>query len=117
MLGKLKLEMDEERGHTEHLKRLKHQLNESLVLLKERFLERLASSPMKRSEIESKLAYFDIRLPGPLYIAMAADMDELRTDEQHVDNELYAFALYNIMQEILAGEPGTAILGTRRTKL
>ena len=34
-----------------------------------------------------------------------------------VDNELYAFALYNIMQEILAGEPGTAILGTRRTKL
>ncbi|RAR43600.1 response regulator [Paenibacillus sp. MDMC362] len=117
MLDKLKLEMDEERGHTEHLKRLKHQLNESLVLLKERFLERLASSPMRRSEIESKLSYFDIRLPGPLYIAMAADMDELRTDEQHVDNELYAFALYNIMQEILADEPGTAIFRYKENKV
>lgn len=117
MLGKLKLEMDEERGHTEHLKRLKHQLNESLVLLKERFLERLASSPMKRSEIESKLSYFDIPLPGPLYIAMAADMDELRTDEQHADNELHAFALYNIMQEILAGEPGAAVFRYKENKV
>ncbi|MCV4231874.1 response regulator [Virgibacillus sp. LDC1] len=117
MLDKLKLEMDEERGHTEHLKRLKHQLNESLVLLKERFLERLASSPMKRSEIESKLSYFDISLPGPLYIAMAADMDERRSDEQHVDHELYAFALYNIIQEILAGEPGTAVFRYKENKV
>ncbi|QOT11653.1 response regulator transcription factor [Paenibacillus sp. JNUCC32] len=117
MLDKLKLEMDEERGHTEHLKRLKKQLNESLVLLRERFLERLASSPMKRSEMESRLAYFDIPLRGPLYIAMAADMDELRSDEQHADNELHAFALYNIMQEILAGEPGAAVFRYKENKV
>ncbi|MBT2759813.1 response regulator [Paenibacillus sp. ISL-20] len=117
MLDKLKLEMDEEHGRTEYLKRLKYQLNESLVLLKERFLERLASSPMKRSEIESKLSYFDIPLPGPLYIAMAADMDELRTDEQHADNELHAFALYNIMQELLADEPGTVVFRYKENKV
>lgn len=117
MLDKLKLEMDEERGHTEHLKRLKYQLNESLVLLKQRFLERLASSPMKRSEMESKLSYFDLPLHGPLYIAMAADMDEMRSDEQHVDNELYAFALYNIVQEILADESGAAVFRYKENKV
>ncbi|MGE7054309.1 hypothetical protein ACQKI4_17165, partial [Paenibacillus glucanolyticus] len=56
----------------------------------------LATSPMKITEIENKLTYFEIPLHGPCYIAMLADMDELRSDEGCVDHELHAFALYNI---------------------
>ncbi|OMF83500.1 response regulator [Paenibacillus glucanolyticus] len=117
LLDKLKLEMDEERGHAEHLKKLRQQLNESLVLLKERFLERLATSPMKITEIENKLTYFEIPLHGPCYIAMLADMDELRSDEGCVDHELHAFALYNITQEILAEEPEAAVFRYKENKV
>ncbi|GAB6931255.1 response regulator [Paenibacillus sp. JCM 10914] len=109
VLDKLKLEMDEERGYNEHVSRLKQQISESMVLLQERFLERLATSPMKKSEIAAKLVYFNIPLTGPLYIALSADIDELRSDERYADNELYAFALYNIIQEIMAKESGSAV--------
>lgn len=117
MLDKLKKEMDEERGHREHLNRLKQQLNESLPLLKERFLERLASSALNEWEIKSKMAYFKIPLHGPLFVAIATDMDELRTEEQGTDNELYAFAVYNIIQEIAEKEPASAVFRFKGNKV
>lgn len=117
MLDKLKSQMDEERGHREHLNRLKQQLNESLPLLKERFLERLASSALNEWEISSKIAYFDIPLRGPLFVAIATDMDELRPEEQGTDNELYAFAIYNIIQEIMEKEAASAVFRYQGNKV
>lgn len=117
ILDKLKVEMDEERGNQEHLNQLKQQLNESLPLLKERFLERLASSTLNEWEITSKMAYFDIPLSGPLFLAIATDMDELRPEEQGTDNELYAFAVYNIIQEIMSNEPASAVFRYKGNKV
>lgn len=117
VLDKLKEEMDEERGNQEHLNQLKQQLNESLPLLKERFLERLASSALSEWEITSKMEYFDIALTGPLFVAIATDMDELRPDDHGTDNELYAFAVYNIIQEIMSDESASAVFRYKGNKV
>lgn len=117
ILDKLKAQMDEERGHRDHLNRLKQQLNESFPLLKERFLERLASSALNEWEINSKIAYFDIPLNGPLFVAIATDMDEIRPEEQGTDNELYAFAIYNIIQEIMEKEAASAVFRYQGNKV
>lgn len=116
MLNKLKLEMDEERGHQEHLNRMKQLLNESLPVLKERFLERLATSPLKEWEIAEKVRYFSLPLNGPAFISLAVEIDELRPDQQGTDQELHAFGVYNIVQEVLSEEPQSAVFRYKGNK-
>ncbi|MFC7679377.1 response regulator [Paenibacillus sp. GCM10028914] len=117
VLDKLKVQMDEERGHLEHLNRLKQQLNESLPLLKERFLERMATMALNEWEIRSKMAYFQIPLSGPLFVTIATDMDEWPSEDQGTDNELYSFAVYNIIQEIMDKEPDSAVFRYKGNKV
>jgi two-component system response regulator YesN len=117
LLDKIKLEMDEESGRNEHLLRMKQELKNSMALLSERFLERLASSPMRRADIAAKLAYFNIPLNGPLYIAMTAEMDEPSLYGETADVELYAFALYNIVQEIAGSAQESAVFRFKEHKV
>lgn len=117
LLDKIKLEMDEESGRNEHLLRMKQELKNSMALLSERFLERLASSPMRRADITAKLAYFNIPLNGPLYIAMTAEIDEPSLYGETADVELYAFALYNIVQEIAGSAQESAVFRFKEHKV
>lgn len=107
VLEKVKAEMDEETRKKEDLNRLKLQLNQSLPLLKERFLERLVTSYVKNEEIAEKLAYFNIRLIGSNYIALAIDIDDFGERNKYgpgTDYELLRFAVYNIVEEIMEKE-------------
>ncbi|NIK70744.1 response regulator [Paenibacillus sp. BK720] len=118
MLHKLRLELDEEKREREDLARLQSQLHESMPLLKERFLERMSTMALSEKEIAARLRYFRIRLTGPCYLGLAIDTDRL--EEQggaDTDRELLRFAVYNIAQEIISGEPEAVVFRSREERV
>jgi two-component system, response regulator YesN len=107
VLNKLRTKLDEENNNTESLNRLKEQLRESLPLLKERFLNRVALGYIKNEKVEEKLKYFDINLKGHYYLAIALDLDDYRESgmfKHGDDDELLYFAICNICEEIISRE-------------
>ncbi|SEC02318.1 response regulator [Paenibacillus sp. GP183] len=104
LLDKVKLEMDEDYKQKEDIQRLKMQLNQSLPLLKEKFLEKLVTTSISRTELEEKLDFFDIRLVGPCYMAIVVDIDDFGSRNRSIsvmEQELLRFAVYNIVEEIM----------------
>ncbi|GAA0137704.1 hypothetical protein YSY43_45450 [Paenibacillus sp. YSY-4.3] len=123
-LRKMKRELDEERAKREDLSLLRLRLNESLPLLRERFLERMVTSSLSETEIMNKLHYFQLGLAGPAYISLVADLDENgdRTSAEAIAEdpdygELNRFAIFNIFEEIFAKERGGAAFRTRDDKI
>ncbi|WP_186438567.1 response regulator [Cohnella terricola] len=107
VLDKAKLEMDEDNRKKEDIHKLKLQLNQSLPLLKERFLESLVTAPMKGKEIEEKLAFFNLPLSGPCYVAIVIDVDdfgERELSQSVTEQELMYYAVYNIIEEIMGSD-------------
>lgn len=117
VLQKVRGELDAEKLRREDLDLLKRQLHESLPLLKERFLERLASADIGQREAEERLAYFGLPLAGPEFLVFAADVDRFAESHAETDHELLRFAVYNIMQEIAGQEAGAAVFRTREEKI
>lgn len=74
-LSKMKQDLDEEHLQKANLVKLRMQLNQSLPLLRERFLEQLVTTRMKSEEIENKLSYFHIPLQGQVYLALVIDIE------------------------------------------
>ncbi|WP_027092046.1 response regulator [Cohnella thermotolerans] len=119
LLARLKQELDEERARREDMRRLQLQLNESLPLLREKFLERMATSVVSEEEIERKFRLFGLRLEGPAYIALVMDIDEFKGDSgggQAPERELLRFGAANIVQEIFGQEHGGFVFGTKDEK-
>lgn len=104
LLDRIKAEMDEENQRREDLGRLNHQLEQSLPLLKERFLERLVAVGLSKVEIEERFAYFNLPPVSPLYLVMVVDIDDFGERElpfyEH-DAEFLRFAAFDIFQETL----------------
>ncbi|WP_314591899.1 response regulator [Paenibacillus terrigena] len=115
-LGKMKQELDIECKQREDLSALRIQLNQSFPLLRERFLESLTASRMKREVFEKKLQHFQITLPGPTYIALVGELDT-KVSENKGDDALLQFAAFNIMQEQLEQEYGGVVFQTRDDKI
>lgn len=70
ILNKVKDELDKEITRSKDIELLKKQLWESFPLLKERFLNRIISGNLKKSELNSKLEYFSIKLNKNHYVAI-----------------------------------------------
>lgn len=105
LLDRIRAEMDEEKKRREDLSRLNSQLEQSLPLLKERFLERLVAVGLKESEVAERLAYFNLPPVAPLYLVMVVDIDDFGDRELHSyehDAEFLRFAAFDIFQETLA---------------
>lgn len=117
VLEKVTAEMNEDKRKREDFDRLKIQLNESLPLLKERFLERLATSSIHDREREERLTYFQISFNTPYYLAIAIDIDYFPKDHQNADKDLLRFAMFNVVQEILEQEVGSIAFRTRDEKV
>ncbi|MFD0680219.1 MULTISPECIES: response regulator [unclassified Paenibacillus] len=116
----LKQELDAQRQKREDLSHLQLQLNQSLPLLKERFLERLAATVIKKEEVERKFNYFQLSLSGPAYVALVGDIDGYIRDtlmSGDAEAELLRFAAFNIMQEIFEKESGGIVFRTRDDKI
>ncbi|MGG6312682.1 response regulator [Paenibacillus macerans] len=121
-LRRMRSELDEERAHREDLNRLRRRLNESLPLMRERFLERMVTSRLNEAEINEKLAYYQIDLCGPAYLALVADLDDpvpngLPAAQNLDQDELLRFAAFNIFEEVFAKERGGFAFGTRDDKI
>ncbi|MFD0716615.1 response regulator [Paenibacillus sp. GCM10027626] len=117
LLDKIRNELDEERSRLEDMGRLRRQLNESLPLLRERFLERLATSGMSKEEADERLAYFDIGISGTDYIVLAIDPDHFRVHDNADDHELLRFAVYNIVQELAHRQAQSAVFRSREERV
>jgi two-component system response regulator YesN len=119
LLGKVKAEMDEEAQRREDLSKLHSQLNQSLPLLKERFLERLVVSGLQQAEIEERFIFFGLPPISPLYLTMVIDIDdfgEWTTHSSNQDEELLRLAAYNIIEEIAQRE-NALIFRTREERM
>ncbi len=117
VLEKVTDEMNEEKRKREDLDSLKIQLNESLPLLKERFLERMVTSSIHHWDIEERLRYFQIMLKVPYYLVMAMDTDYLPEDHHNADKDLLRFAMFNVIQEVVEQEEGLIAFRTRDEKV
>ena len=107
LLDKIRLEMDEAARKHRDLQRLQAQLNQSLPLLKERFLERMAELGLRPSEMAERFAFFNLRPLAPACLMMVADIDDFGGREHPADGiwnehdaEFLRFAAYNIFAEI-----------------
>jgi two-component system response regulator YesN len=119
-LLKMRTELDEEREKHEDLNQLRIQLNQSLPLLKERFLEKLVHSDMNNHEINRKFEFFQISLDGPAYLSLVVDMDpieEKKDKPSFGESELLRFAVFNIFQEIFETENAGIVFQTRDDKI
>lgn len=119
-LMKMKRELDEERYRKEDLSRLRSQLHQSLPLLKERFLEQLATGRLSREEKREGLESHRLRLDGPSFVALVAELDEPRGEAEErsdADRELLRFGVFNMMQEIVEQEHGGVVFRTREQKI
>lgn len=120
LLHHLKKELDDKRLRIEDVSRLQSQLNMSLPLLREQFLERMVSSEVKKDEIQNKFAMFHLSLSGPYYVALTLDVEEfLYHFEAKIssETELLRFAVYNIVHEIFELEQGGIVFRTRDEKI
>jgi two-component system response regulator YesN len=110
LLDKVKLDMDEERKIREDMTRLQQLLNQSLPLLKERFLERLVTASLPLDEIRERSDYFQIHWPSSSqYIVLVLDADDFGdrgTESTEFDSELLRFAGFNIVLEIMERNSG-----------
>ncbi|GGH10262.1 response regulator [Paenibacillus segetis] len=119
VIRKLRHEMDLEQSQIQDYEHLKRQLMESLPLLKERFLERLATSPMTGKQMREGFSYFHIEWNGSFVIELAIDVDEfeLSLPSTLYDEELIRFAIYNIAQEVIANRSGILIFRDRENRV
>lgn len=119
MLDKIKRTMDEEQQLREDFNLLYNQLNQSLPLLRERFLERMVVTGISQREMAERLAYFKLPPLGPCFLTLIFDIDdfgERASESSEPDTELLRFAVFNILEEIVRRESGF-IFRTREERM
>ncbi|WP_246358550.1 response regulator [Paenibacillus phytorum] len=107
LLDKVKIEMDKEAENRENLSHLKMQLHQSLPLLRERFLEQLINGTLRDLKIQERFEYFSLPLISPPYLVVAIDiddLDEIKKERWQNDPELFRYAAFNIVQEVMEGK-------------
>lgn len=111
ILVKLRSDMEQENRRKQDYERLKRRMAESMPLLRERFLERMVTSPMTDKAMTEGFSLHRIEWQGAHLIEAAIHADVFESDERYSpsDLELFRFAVYNIAQEIAGGRPGTEV--------
>ncbi|MFC5467952.1 response regulator [Cohnella suwonensis] len=123
VVTKLASELDASKRHAHDHEKLKKQLMESLPLLKERFLERLITSPMTERQIKESFEAFGLDWTGSHLIALAADVDKWEWEAENerptslFDRELVRFGLHNIAQEFAGDLESAATFRDRENRV
>ncbi|WP_270884964.1 response regulator [Paenibacillus aestuarii] len=119
LLDKVRSDMDKESEHRENLALLRIQLQQSLPLLMERFLEQMVSGTLKEGQIQERLQYFRLPPMLPPYLVATIDIDELNAVTKarwENDPELLRSAAYNIVQEVMEGKEAV-VFRTREERI
>ena len=112
-------QLDKEHTHKRDYEQLKQQLNESMPLLKERFLERMVTSPMMTKQTREGCHYYTIHWSGSWLLEMAIDVDEFDGEQppSSSDQELFRFAIFNIAQEVMKPYAGVETFRDRENRV
>lgn len=123
LLDKVRAEMDEEARRHEDVSRLKQQLNQSLPLLRERFLERMVAVGMSHAQVGERLSFFGLPPMQPGCLVLVADIDDFGDRERdrngywgEHDAEFLRFAAFNIFEEVARRE-SMLLLRTREERM
>ncbi|HAA25535.1 MAG TPA: DNA-binding response regulator [Ruminiclostridium sp.] len=104
LMRKIKDEIDAEIAEKEDIKKLRVYYQQSLPIIKDKFLTSLITSRIDSDEIESKKASLALDLKGEGFAAAAASIDSESAGNwgnDANDSELLKFAILNISQEII----------------
>ena len=105
LMEKLRAQIDAETAQKEDIKQLRRHYNESLPIIKDKFLTLLITGKPAKSEIEKRISSFSLQLDGRAFVVAASNIDAgsiNRSIYAEEDEELLKFAVMNISQEIMA---------------
>lgn len=119
VMVKLREELDAQKQKKQDDEQLKRQWAENFPLLKERFLERLVTSPMTAKQKAVNAEYFRIQWNGGYAVELAIDVDEfeLTVPQSPMDEELIRFAIFNVTQEIAVQFVGSEAFRDRENRV
>jgi two-component system response regulator YesN len=101
LLFEVKKALDEEMSGKAYLEALRRQVQESLPLMKERFLNQLISFPVSDEEFVRNCGYLSIPLSQPPCMVLLIDLDSM--DHGFEETQLLQFAVLNLSVEWLRG--------------
>lgn len=105
LLVKIKTQLDNEFAQKEDMKKLKQHYNESLPVLRDKFLTSLITSKYSIPKLENRSSFFKLCLTGKEFIVAAANIDSYNFDDKNHEEdyfELMKFAVLNISQEVVS---------------
>ncbi|HUX11769.1 MAG TPA: response regulator [Spirochaetia bacterium] len=108
-LDRLRAELDEERRRQRDLARLREQNQESLPLLRERFLKRLVLGELDEAEAARRCATLEIDLPGPFFNLLIIDPDRVDPDD-----DMRSLAIQNVVDGVMRNRAGAMSFSTER---
>jgi len=119
VLDALRIELDEERASRNRLDRLVEQVQASLPVYRERFLNRLVQDSLPEGERTRALELLDLHLPGPAFIALVVDPDappnsETGAESAEFDGRLVALAVHDLVHRAVEGIPDSVSFSTPR---
>ncbi|MFP4152556.1 MAG: response regulator [Alkalispirochaeta sp.] len=119
VLDALRVEMDRERESRSRIDRLVEQVQASLPVYRERFLNRLVRDAPAEAERRRAFEILDLHLPGPAYITLVVDPDATVSDEDEptgpdVDERVIAVAIHDLVDRAVAPIDGAVSFATPR---
>lgn len=110
LLDRLKGELDSEQQRRKRTEFLREQLQASLPVYRERFLNRLVRATISPEELSRGVELLDLDLPGPLYAVMLCDLDPPREGEG--EEPLRGLGLQTVLRELVDPVAGALLFGT-----
>ncbi len=107
LLNKLKSDLDREQAQLKDMEELKIKVNESMPLLKERFLNKILSGRLNLQELQNRLNYFSIEFRYPYFSVLVLDidnLDELKIRDQEENYELLAMNVQDCCKKFLKSQ-------------
>ncbi len=97
IIKRVKLEIDKEISSNRKLKYLKNKLNESLPILRERFLNKIIYGKLKGDEIKNRLKYLSLNFQYSFYSTIVIDIDNSNELKLKIGDEKYELLSLNIL--------------------
>ncbi|RCX14819.1 two-component system response regulator YesN [Anaerobacterium chartisolvens] len=104
LLLKFKNKLEQEIEQRENIIKLKEHFNESLPIIRDKFLSLIIQGNAGEKEIKSKIPFLNLKLIGKCFVIAAAGIDNKNQDERifsDTDTELMRYAVINIAKEII----------------
>jgi two-component system, response regulator YesN len=112
LLSKVRKTLDEEISGKAYLENLRKQVQESLPLLKERFLNQLISFPISDEEFVRNCSYLSMKLSQPPCMVLIIDLDSM--DQGFDEIQLLQFAILNLSVEWFRGREEHIVFSNRQ---